>query len=147
MFLIKKNNYESKNSNVDDDVYYNKNLKYYNSNNSKNENNFAVHFVVLTSMFVLEYTYRYCNKTFAFNNCLYFYLRTNCFRQLFFINKLITNNYSQMFLFYFIKVSITIFFIEVIKIINFNIKNFKSIIICFNVDVFKNVDTKYEFRD
>ena len=142
-----KNDYESKNSNVDNDVYYNKNLKYYNLNNSKNENDFAAHFVALTSAFVFEYTCRCCDKTFAFNNCLYFYLRTNCFRQSFFVNKLITNNYSQMLLFYFIETSITIFFTEVIKTINFNIKNFKSIVIRFNVDVFKNVDIKYDFRD
>ena len=139
----KKNDYESKNSNVDDDVYYNENLKYYNSNNSKNENDFAIHFVVSTSVFILEYTYRCCDKTFAFNNRLHFYLRTNCFRQSFFVNKLITNNYSQMFSFYFIEAS----FIEVIKTTNANIKNFKSITIRFNVDVFKNVDIEYEFRD
>ena len=149
MFLIKKkkNDYESKNSNVDDDVYYNKNLKYYNSNNSKNKNDFVVHFVVLTSMFAFEYTCCRCDKTFAFNNRLHFHLRTNCFRQSFFVNKLITNNYSQMFSFYFIEISIAIFFIEIIKIISFNIKNFKSIVIRFNIDVFKNVNTEYDFRD
>ena len=149
MFLIKKkkNNYESKNSNVDNDVYYNKNLKYYNSNNSKNKNDFVIHFVILTLTFVFEYTCRCCDKTFAFNNRLHFHLCTNCFRQLFFINKLITNNYSQMFLFYFIEILITIFFIEIIKIINFNIKNFKSFIIRFNVDAFKNVNIEYDFRD
>ena len=136
-----------KNSNVDDDVYYNENLKYYNSNNSKNENDFTIHFVVSTSTFVFEYTCRCCDKTFAFNNRLHFYLRTNCFRQLFFVNKLITNNYSQMFSFYFIEISIIIFFIEIIKIINFNIKNFKSIVIRFNVDIFKNVNIEYNFRD
>ena len=143
----KKNDYESKNSNVDDDAYYNKNLKYYNSNNLENENDFATHFVVSTSVFAFEYTCRRCDKTFAFNNCLHLHLRTKCFRQLFFVNKLITNNYSQMLSFYFIEVSITVFFIEVIKIINFNTKNFKSIVIRFNVDVFKNVDTEYDFRD
>ena len=79
MFLIKKNDYESKNSNVDDDVYYNKNLKYYNSNNLKNENDFVIHFVVLILIFAFEYTCRRCDKTFAFNNRLHFHLRTNCF--------------------------------------------------------------------
>ena len=144
MFLMKKkNDYESKNSNDDDDVYYNKNLKYYNSNNSKNKNDFAIHFIVLTSMFAFKYTCRRCDKTFVFNNRLHFYLRTKCFRQLFFINKLITNNYSQMFSFYFIET----FFIEIIKTINIKIKIFKSIIIRFNVDFFKNVDIEYEFRD
>ena len=139
----KKKDYESKNSNVDDDVYYNKNLKYYNSNNSKNENDFAIYFVASISIFVFKYTCRCCDKTFAFNNCLHFHLRTNCFRQSFFTNKLITNNYSQMFSFYFIEAS----FIEIIKTINISIKNFKSIIIRFNVDVFKNVNIEYEFRD
>ena len=52
-----------------------------------------------------------------------------------------------MFSFYFIEISITIFFIEIIKIINFNIKNFKSIVIRFNVDAFKNVNIEYNFRD
>ena len=80
MFLIKKNNYESKNLNVNDDVYYNKNLKYYNSNNSKNENDFVIHFVVSTSTFVFKHTCCCYDKTFAFNNRLHFYLRTNCFR-------------------------------------------------------------------
>ena len=98
-------------------------------------------------MFAFEYTCYCYDKTFAFNNCLHFYLRTNCFCQLFFVNKLITNNYSQMFSFYFIETSITIFFIEIIKTINFNIKNFKSIVIRFNVDAFKNVNIEYDFRD
>ena len=138
-----KNDYESKNSNVDNDVYYNENLEYYNSNNSKNENDFITHFVVSISMFVLEYTCRRCDKTFAFNNRLHFHLRTNCFRQSFFINKLITNNYSSMSSFYSIETS----FIETIKTTNTNTKNFKSIIIRFNVDFFKNVDIEYEFRD
>ena len=48
-----------------------------------------------------------------------------------------------MFSFYFIET----FFIEIIKTTNINIKNFKSIIIRFNVDFFKNVDIEYEFRD
>ena len=52
-----------------------------------------------------------------------------------------------MLSFYFIEVSITVFFTEVIKDISFNIKNFKSIVIRFNVDAFKNVDTEYDFRD
>ena len=76
----KKNDYESKNSNVDDDAYYNENLKYYNSNNSENEDDFAAHFVVSTSVFVFEYICRRCDKTFAFNNRLHFHLRTDCFR-------------------------------------------------------------------
>ena len=94
-------------------------------------------------MFAFEYTCRRYDKTFAFNNCLHFHLRIKCFRQLFFINKLITNNYSQMFSFYFIEA----FFIEIIKAININIKNFKLIIIRFNVNFFKNVNIEYEFRD
>ena len=98
-------------------------------------------------MFAFKYTCRRCDKTFAFNNCLHFYLRTKCFCQLFFVNKLITNNYSQMFSFYFIKILITIFFIEIIEITNFNIKNFKLIVIRFNVDAFKNVNIEYDFCD
>ena len=52
-----------------------------------------------------------------------------------------------MFSFYFIEISITIFFIKIIKVINFNIKNFKLIVIRFNVDAFKNVNIEYDFRD
>ena len=119
----KKNDYKLKNSNVDNDVYYNKNLKYYNSNNSKNENDFAIYFVVLTLMFAFKYTCRRYDKTFTFNNCLHFYLCINCFRQLFFVNKLITNNYSQMFLFYFIEISITIFLLKLLKLLILTLKN------------------------
>ena len=115
-----------------------------------NKNDFAAYFVVSTSAFALEYTCRRCNKTFIFNNRLHFHLRSKCFRQSFFINKLVTNNYSSKVLFYFIKVSFTkVFFIDVIKVTNtfVSFKIDKSTVIRFNVDVFKNVDTEYEFRD
>ena len=55
---------------INDDVYYNDDLNYYDSNNLKNENlndeESKTHFVALILTFV--FVCRRCNKRFIFNN-------------------------------------------------------------------------------
>ena len=63
----------------DNNVYYNQNLKYYNSNNfadDENDEKSKIHFVVAFT----EFACRRYNKRFAFNNRLHLYLRTGCSR-------------------------------------------------------------------
>ena len=144
----KKNTLREKNiSEIDDDVYYIENLKYYNSNNqnfhSEDDEKFIAHFVVFS---LISYVYRRCDQQFFFNNRLHAHLRTDCFHMTKFVEtkKLFASNDSESnfkFIVYFTKV----FFIDVTKTSSFN--NFKSIVIRFNVNVFKNVDSDYDFRD
>ena len=141
---------------VDDNVYYNENLKYYYSNNyNENEKpkSSTIHFVALSST---TFVYRQYNKQFAFNNQLHLYLRINCFciqksfvdvnnikksfANTFLITLLITLLIALLNAFvYFTKLSS----IDVTKIFN----NKKLFIIRFNVNVFKNVNINYNFRD
>ena len=145
----KKNRLHEKNIfEIDDDVYYIENLKYYNSNNRnfhfENDEKFIVHFVVFS---LISYVCRQYDQQFFFNNRLHVHLRIDCFHMTKFVEirkffaKSNDNKFSFKFIVYFTKV----FFIDVTK--TFNVKNFKSIIIRFNVNVFKNVDNDYDFRD
>ena len=123
---------------INNDVYYNNNLNYYDSNNLKNENlndeKLKTYFVALILTFV--FVCRRCNERFIFNKQLHNYLRINCFR----LKKFFTNQFLSKTLIYFIKV----FFIDVIK--TFNANN-RLLIFRFNVDAFKNVEIDYDFRD
>ena len=145
----KKNTLHEKNIfEIDDDVYYIENLKYYNSDNQnshfENDEKFIAHFVVFS---LISYVCRRCDQQFFFNNRLHAHLRIDCFH----MTKLVeirksfakSNNseFSLKFIAYFTKA----FFIDVTK--TFSVNNFKSIVIRFNVNVFKNVDNDYDFRD
>ena len=98
------------------------------------------------------FVYRRYNKQFVFNNRLHFYLRINCSRmqKLFVdinnIEKFFANALSITLLIALLNASayFTKFFsINVTKIFN----NEKLFVIRFDVNVFKNVDINYDFRD
>ena len=145
----KENTLHEKNiSEIDDDVYYTENLKYYNSDNqnshSENDEKFIAHFVAFS---LVSYVCRRCDQQFLFNNRLYAHLRTDCFHmtKLVEIKKSFAKSNDDEFSFKSIVYFTEIFFIDVTK--TFNVNNFKSVVIRFNVNVFKNVDNDYDFRD
>ena len=88
-----ENEYEiEKFSQLNDDAYFNDDLKYYDSNNSINDKKFKTHFVFSTSV---EYVCRRCKRRFSFNNRMHVHFRIDCFRlQKFFDNE---NFFSNVF--------------------------------------------------
>ena len=124
---------------VDNNVYYNKNLKYYYSNNN-NENikfELSIYFVVFL---LVTFVCRRYNKQFVFNNRLYLYLRINCFRiQKSFVNVDNIKNFFVNAFVYFTK----FFSINITKVFS----NKKLFVIRFNVNAFKNVNINYNFRN
>ena len=142
-------------SQLNDDAYFNDDLKYYDSNNLINDEKSEAHFVFSTS---IEYVCRRCKRRFSFNNRMHVHFRIDCFRlQKFFDNEnffsnVFDNENLQFFANVFDNENWKFFanayftqtsFIDVIKAINID----KFTMIRFDTNVFKNVDIDYDFRD
>ena len=126
--------------NNDQNVFYSQNFNYYDSNYEFDdfENDvFAIHFVIFT--FAIEC--RRCHKTFEFNNQLHVHLRIDCqtdLRKIFTI--LVMSVVIKISVDFLSKISV---FLKKSKSTNL----IKTSVISSNVDVFKNLDIDFEFRN
>ena len=124
----------------DQNAFYSQNLNYYDSNyefDDLEENVFTIHFVIST--FAIEC--RRYHKTFEFNNQLHVHLRIDCqidLRKIFTI--LIISIVIKTSIDFLSKISISLRELKSTNLI-------KTSKISSNVDVFKNLDIDFEFRD
>ena len=124
--------------NNDQNVFYSQNFNYYDSNYEFDdfENDvFAIHFVIFT--FAIEC--RRCHKTFEFNNQLHVHLRIDCQIDL-------RKAFTILVMSIVVKTSILSkisIFLKKSKSTNL----IKTSMISSDVDVFKNLDTDFEFRN
>ena len=124
----------------DQNAFYSQNLNYYDSNyefDDFEKNVFATHFVIFTSAIEC----RRCHKTFEFNNQLHVHLRIDCQIDL---RKIFTTLVMS------IVIETSIDFLSKISILLRKSKStnlVKTSIISSDVDVFKNLDIDFEFRN
>ena len=138
----------------DQNVFYSQNLIYYDSNNEFDDlenDTVAAHFVVFTSTIKC----RRCHKTFDFNNQLHTHLRIDCqtLRKTF-TAFVVEVSFTAVIKTISMSIEIELTSTDVLsKISNFNFfKESKSIdsktsIISSNVNVFKDFDIDFEFRN